>query len=99
MDATGVPLAPPGSSFRGRAEPHENMFPGLEWLPPMSLRQQQGVREAHWANGEMRLPQGRDARGERLFPTSLVRNLSRLGSFAIPPVGALGLAAQAPDEE
>ena len=60
------------------------MFSGLERLPPMSLRQQQGVREAHWGNGEMRYGEDETPEGERLFPTSPVRNPSRLGFFAVP---------------
>jgi hypothetical protein len=52
----------------------------------MSLRQQQGVCEAHWANGEMRYGEDETPEGEQLYPTSPVRNPSRLGSFAIPPV-------------
>jgi hypothetical protein len=64
----------------------------------MSLRQQHGVREAHWANGEMRYDKVETPEGERLFPTLPVRNPSRLRS-TVPLAGALTLAHQEPDGE
>jgi hypothetical protein len=78
-----------------RLEPHENMFPGLERLPPMSLRQQQGVRAAHWANGECATTRSRRPRANGSTPTLPVRNPSRLRYFAVPLAGALTVETRA----
>jgi hypothetical protein len=38
MDATGVPLVPPGSRSRGRAEPHENRTAAADVAPAAAGR-------------------------------------------------------------
>jgi hypothetical protein len=77
---------------RRRLEPHENMFPGLEKLPRMSVDQLRAVDDVHRTAGfknytkENVNPETGDF---RLKPTQPVSNPSRLGYFSLVP--ALGL--------
>lgn len=77
---------------RRRLEPHENMFPGLERIPRMSVEQLREVNAAHSATGHRNYSKVVDADGNmRLQPTKKTDNPSGLAYFGIGGLG-LGLA-------
>jgi hypothetical protein len=83
--------------IRRRLEPHENMFPGLEKLPRMSVEQLKKVDETHAQSGhkdntKVKLDDG----SVRLKPTSFMDNPADFAYFSNPsplaPFGAIPAA-------
>jgi hypothetical protein len=84
-------------NIRRRLEPHENMFPGLEKLPRMSVDQLKRVDRTHMLSGhkdqtKVKLDDG----GVRLKPTKLMENPADFAYFSNPaaaaPFGAIPAA-------
>lgn len=73
--------------MRRRLEPHENMFPGLEKMPRMTVDQARLADDAHRASGHKDYTKEviDEKAGEfRLRPTKYVDNPAKLAYFAFP---------------
>jgi hypothetical protein len=87
--------------IRRRLEPHENMFPGLEKLPRMSVDQLKRVDRTHMLSGhkdqtKVKLDDG----SVRLKPTQLMENPADFAYFSNPsPLSPLGFVPAARQEE
>jgi hypothetical protein len=83
--------------IRRRLEPHENMFPGLEKLPRMSVEQLKKVDETHMQSGHKDNTKVKmDDGSVRLKPTSFMDNPADFAYFSNPsplaPFGAIPAA-------
>jgi hypothetical protein len=81
--------------IRRRLEPHENMYPGLERLPRMSVNQLRVADDAHRRSGHKNYTKTElDDGSTRLNPTKPVPDWRRLTYFGIPAAIALPMTAQ-----